>query len=319
MRRVLIGVLFAVILGSVLGSGNVSARSVQPRTYANPAGYGRLAFDWDGPVVYSARIEGGMLVVTFDRPVEGAVRNTLPGYVTTVTLSADRRTVTFALAPGKTFSVKAGFYKNVVAVDLSEEKDEGKDKNKDKDKEQSQNKSLPSGTAEEKNAPTALLPLTSPSTSPPPAAATPLTSGAAMVAVRVGSHDTADRIVFDWPMPVPYEVSESPEATKVVFAKKGHIDMTPLLPRMWWCPIPCTCPPRSCACRVGWPWMCNGSRQRRHGPRACLLSPRPRSPGRQRLPRHQRKRRRQSKRCRRRGRRHPPVPRRRQNPDPLFL
>ncbi|KAF0138508.1 MAG: hypothetical protein FD153_1268 [Rhodospirillaceae bacterium] len=112
---------------------------VQPRTYANPAGYGRLVFDWDGAVVCSARIEGKALVATFDRPIRGNVRNTLPGYVTRVALSPDRRTATFTLAPGKIFSVKIGFYNNVVAIDLIEEKNKANKKDEDKEKERERN------------------------------------------------------------------------------------------------------------------------------------------------------------------------------------
>lgn len=42
------------------------------------------------------------------------------------------------------------------------------------------------------------------------------------VVVRVGHHDTYDRVVFDWPKPVPYKVTRDGERITVHFSAAGH-------------------------------------------------------------------------------------------------
>lgn len=63
-------------------------------------GFGRIAFTFPAPVSMSARVTGGVLVVTFDRevrlPVE-AFSARLPGYVAAARLDPDNRSLRFAL------------------------------------------------------------------------------------------------------------------------------------------------------------------------------------------------------------------------------
>jgi len=83
-------------------------------------GYGRIAFDWDMPVVYSASIVGDNLVVQFARPlttdISPAVSRLKP-YVTGVRLEDGGRTAYFTLRQNVT--MKTFTLRNVVVVDLS--------------------------------------------------------------------------------------------------------------------------------------------------------------------------------------------------------
>ena len=59
-------------------------------------GYGRIVFDWPIPVLYTANIIAGQLVLQFDRPVTGNVQlaaTGLGGYREEGRISPDRRTV----------------------------------------------------------------------------------------------------------------------------------------------------------------------------------------------------------------------------------
>ncbi len=81
--------------------------------------YGRIVFDWNDPVRYSAAVVNGQLVVQFERPISGdlaSVQQQLGAYVTSGFLSGDGRTATFPLRPNvtmRTFTVG-----NAVVIDL---------------------------------------------------------------------------------------------------------------------------------------------------------------------------------------------------------
>jgi len=83
-------------------------------------GYGRIAFDWDAPVRYSASVVQDKLVVQFDRPLivdisQAASR--LTPYVTSVRIEDGGRIAYFTLKPNVT--MKTFTLKNIVVVDLS--------------------------------------------------------------------------------------------------------------------------------------------------------------------------------------------------------
>ncbi|MBL8631237.1 MAG: tetratricopeptide repeat protein [Rhodospirillaceae bacterium] len=83
--------------------------------------YGRIVFDWNDPVRYSAAVVNGQLIVQFERPISGdlnSVQQQLGPYVTSGFLSADGRTATFPLRPDvtmRTFTVG-----NAVVIDLQQ-------------------------------------------------------------------------------------------------------------------------------------------------------------------------------------------------------
>lgn len=82
-------------------------------------GFGRMVFDWPEAVEYSAEAADDTLVVRFDRPLTGNPRKIirpLAPYVRNVDVSADRKTLTFALArPAKVRTFVTG---QSVVVDL---------------------------------------------------------------------------------------------------------------------------------------------------------------------------------------------------------
>ena len=73
--------------------------------------YGRIVFDWNEPIRYSAAVVAGQLVVQFERPITGdlaSIQQTLGPYVLNGLLSPDRRTATFPLRANvtmRTFTV----------------------------------------------------------------------------------------------------------------------------------------------------------------------------------------------------------------------
>lgn len=85
-------------------------------------GYSRIVFDWDAPVGFSAEIVNGQLLVRFDRPIQGDIKNLakpLASVVSGIQLSSDRKSASFALLRPMTVSSKANG-NNAVVIDLTE-------------------------------------------------------------------------------------------------------------------------------------------------------------------------------------------------------
>ncbi|MBL8642866.1 MAG: hypothetical protein JNK21_02950, partial [Rhodospirillaceae bacterium] len=107
----------ALLLGASVLSQPAWADGVRAAQRDN---YGRIVFDWNDPVRYSAAVVGGQLVVQFERPISGdlaGVQQALGPYVLSGFLSADGRTATFPLRANvtmRTFTVG-----NAVVIDLS--------------------------------------------------------------------------------------------------------------------------------------------------------------------------------------------------------
>ena len=154
--------------------------------------YGRLVFDWPSKVDYSARIEDGALVVTFDRsltPGLSDVSRRLPDYISQSVLSKDGRGVRFGLI-GQ-FQLRSFVTDNAVVVDLI------------------------------KSEPT----VTRAAPAPPADRAAPAEPTPDLLAVRVGAHPDYDRIVFDWVTDVGYVVRQDGTAAIVTFDKAARIDL----------------------------------------------------------------------------------------------
>ena len=103
----------------------VAAFTLLCDTYAAPMrvvardGYGRIVFDWPTPVLYTANIIAGQLVLQFDRSVTGNVQmaaDGLGGYLDEGRISPDRRTVSFPLT--NDFRMRAFTVGTAVVVDL---------------------------------------------------------------------------------------------------------------------------------------------------------------------------------------------------------
>ncbi len=164
-------------------------------------GYGRIAFEWDQPVRYSAEVVNGSVVVQFERAFDlNPVSLALPltAYVGTPTVSPDRRTAVFPMRPNvtmRTFTVGSA-----VVIDL-----------------------VP-GAPQTANAakPATAKPLPS----------MPAPAGASNVTVRTGQHPAYFRVAFDWLQRPAYKVERRGENVAVVFQGVGAINIGTLNQRL---------------------------------------------------------------------------------------
>lgn len=145
-------------------------------------GYGRLVFDWPGSVDYTAAIEGGSLIIRFDRPLRadlsGALAN-LRTFLAGGSLEPDGRTLSFVLANGD-FGLRSFKIGTSVVLDL-----------------------LRQGGAEVASSSPPATPLPA---SPQSASAPPATADTPDLRVRGADHEGYSRLVFDWNRPVDYTV-----------------------------------------------------------------------------------------------------------------
>lgn len=178
--------------------------------------FGRLVFDWTRPVEFAARIENGRLVVEFARPAAFALGRALPhltGYVRDAQIAPDGRTASFALVrPVRLKSFTDG---PKVVVDMTPIAAEAP---------------APAATAP---APATPAPTASEQVSAAVAAtAAPADSGA--IRVRAGEHPGFSRLVFDWPQPVPYQITRDGTDALVTFSQAARLDIAAIaaaLPR----------------------------------------------------------------------------------------
>lgn len=186
--------VFAVLL---LAAPVPSFAQTTPRAAAHD-GFGRMVFDWDGPVRWSADVVGEALVLRFEKPMTGdpnVLVRPLSGYLKSVTVSPDRRMLTFPLAvPVRVKSFVTG---TSTVVDLSP-------------------------TAQ---APPA--PVQAPAPAPAPAASV-APEPAIDLNVRGGEHTGFNRLVFDWPRPVGYTVDLSAGQVTIAFARPARVNATAL-------------------------------------------------------------------------------------------
>jgi len=177
--------------------------------------YGRIVFDWNEPIRYSAAVVAGQLVVQFERPITGdlaSIQQTLGPYVLNGLLSPDRRTATFPLRANvtmRTFTVG-----NAIVIDLS---------------------GPPPPQAVAAN-PTPRAAATAPAVQTPLQPPTPSTRGqgpkVAPVAVRTGSHPDYFRMVFEWPAPTTFRVNRNGDRAEIVFDGAAPIDVAALRSRL---------------------------------------------------------------------------------------
>jgi tetratricopeptide (TPR) repeat protein len=158
-------------------------------------GYGRLVFDWPGSVDYTAAIEGGSLVIRFDRPLRadlsGALAN-LRTFLAGGSLEPDGRTLSFVLANGD-FGLRSFKIGTSVVLDL-----------------------LRRGGAETASSspPATPLPASPQSSSPQSSSPQASSAGTPDLRVRGADHEGYSRLVFDWNRPVDYTVdSQDGQAT----------------------------------------------------------------------------------------------------------
>lgn len=163
--------------------------------------FGRMVFDWDGPVQWSADVVNGQLVVRFEKPMAGDPKQLLKPlskYLKGVTLSADRRMATFSLA--MPVQVKSFVTGNSTVIDL----------------------------AEGKAAPAPVPPPAPPVKTAPAKTSPPQGAPATDLMVRGGEHNGFNRLVFDWPKPVGYGVTIDQGQAVIAFDRPANLNVTSL-------------------------------------------------------------------------------------------
>ncbi|AWK84830.1 tetratricopeptide repeat protein [Azospirillum thermophilum] len=167
--------------------------------------FGRMVFDWPERVEFSARAEGGKLVLSFDRPVDAPVERAvaaLPDYLAAGRIAGDGRTVEFDLK--RPVTVKSFRNGNSVAVDLAP---------------------ASGASSAAAQAPAQAQPPAQSPVQPAAEAAKPVPS-AGRVAVRASDDPNQSRVAFDWPAPVDYSVKRDGASVTVEFAKGGTADLS---------------------------------------------------------------------------------------------
>lgn len=184
-------VLLAVLAGPLL-SAAPAARAAEEVRAAPHDGYGRMVFDFNGPVDYSTEIAAGALIVQFSRPVKADPRRVarpLRDYVSGVRIADDRKTLTFPLkGPFKADTFTLG---SAVVIDLRPS----------------------TGRAAQ-------------------AAQTPDAAAAPEVPVRAAAHPGYHRVVFDWPQPVGYQVRRNGAGLTLTFQRPATVDVAGLQRRL---------------------------------------------------------------------------------------
>jgi len=154
-------------------------------------GYGRIVFTWQSPVTFKAAVDGQRLNIDFGRDIEAdyaQLLRVLRAYVTAASTGADGRSVDIALRGP--FALRSFDLGSSVIVDLLRNGDTA---------------AAPPGEAQ---------PAQTPQTVPT----------VPTVGVRYGVHSNFDRVVFDWPRPVPYRIERDGERAVVTFARPARIE-----------------------------------------------------------------------------------------------
>lgn len=201
--------LTALIMG---GAVHDAWAQTTPRGAQHPT-FGRMVFDWPGPVQWTAETVGDtQLVVRFDKPVAGDPKTlvkALPKYLKSAKLSADRREVSFELLrPVQLKTFQSG---TSTVVDMTETKAAAKP---------------PPPVVMAKPAEPAPPP--EPVKTAPPTAPTPVAAPATDIMVRGGEHTGFNRLVFDWPKSVGYSVTSTDSTATIAFDRPARVNATAL-------------------------------------------------------------------------------------------
>ena len=170
---------------------------------ASHEGYGRLVFNWQSPVPYTASLEGNRLTVNFNRTIEadvGPAVRALRKYLSAGQIDADGRTAVFSTTG--TYGIRAFGLGNAVVVDIVDAVSQAAPP-------QTQEAEVPppkAGTAPQKSA-------------------KPVPATGPRLGVRSGEHADYSRIVFDWANRVGYSVDRVGGTTTVTFDRIARPDL----------------------------------------------------------------------------------------------
>lgn len=207
MTRVLRILMVAALV--LVGAAGPSLAQTSPRAAAHDT-YGRMVFDWEAPVGYSADVVNNQLVVRFERGIAGdpkVLLKPLAKYLKGATVSPDRKMVTFPLAVPVT--VKTFLSGNNVVVDLYEAK-------------------ATASAAIQPEPKPAAKPATPPAAAPAPAPAAEPAGPPTDLNVRGGEHTGFNRLVFDWPKPVGYSVDQVGSQAVISFDRPANVNVIAL-------------------------------------------------------------------------------------------
>lgn len=157
-------------------------------------GYGRLLFQWSGPVGYDASIADGILIIKFARPFRLPPDKTslpLDGYVARVKQDGDLRTLRVSLAAKVRLHTSS--HGRFVAIDLVPTSFKG-----------------------------------DPDDVVDPAVKPVLPKGVADVKMTIGVHEDKTRLVFDWGEKVSYEAKVEDGKIRASFAREGKVEVARL-------------------------------------------------------------------------------------------
>lgn len=192
--------------------------------------YGRVVFDWAGAVGYSASVEKGKVIVTFDQPVQddpAKVVRSLSEYVSAARVSDDRKTVTFDLKGD--FAPKAFTSGKSVVLDLRKNREEDPAasakpvESKPTEPKPANAKATDAKTPEPK-ATDAKADPAKPAESPAvdPKAAKP---AGTVLPVTVAEQQGGTRLTFDWPKETKYRVELLPDRSRFTFQRPAVVDV----------------------------------------------------------------------------------------------
>ncbi len=258
MIRVAVMPLVALVLfllSCLPGLGGGMALAAPSPRGAGHDGFGRMVFDWDSPVKWSADVVNGQLVVRFERPVSGDPKillKPLSQYLKGVSVSPDKRMLTFSLATP--IRVKSFVSGNSTVVDMLESKGEADASAPPPARPAPQPQvavaaaPAPVAPLPATGAPTQLVSAQAPEMTPAPSAAPPVSAvraapmapvasaapsnpkveGAIDLPVRGGEHTGFNRVVFDWPKPVNYTVNVDNGTATIAFDRPANVNTTAL-------------------------------------------------------------------------------------------
>ena len=190
------GLLFRTVVGAlILATGTLTAiaqEAVRLRAWRH-SDFARMVFDWPSSVGYSAAVEGQVLTMRFDRPLQTdltPVRERLGDYIAGASIGPNGQVLTFQLTAPMVLGQFAN--ENSIVIDL---------------------RFAPDGIRTAR----AESPVQAPAAAVPP-------DGAVTLGVRVGEHPDYTRIVFDWTQQTEYDVSRDGRAVTVNFGRAAVID-----------------------------------------------------------------------------------------------
>lgn len=183
---------------AMIGHAALAAVAVPVRASTHDT-FGRIVFDWPEAASVSPQVDGNQLLIRFDKELDsalGILTSALSGYVAAARIGEDRKTVLITLK--KPVTVKNFKIGNRIVLDLSAD---------------------PKAPAFPAPASAA-----SPPSPPPQPAATPPQARSAGVTIRAGTHDSYNRLVFDWSQNPNYSVNRSGENLTVFFDRSAKPD-----------------------------------------------------------------------------------------------